>query len=542
MRLRFTSPPQICMRDQVFDDILCQRDGAGGSMTIKLGQLVETAALRVVRGATDRRLSDITEDSRQATPGCLFIARRGTKVDGRQFVAGAIERGATAVLSEDDSLNVGTATLLCPAGASLPFHEVMAITAECFFGSPSRALTLMGITGTNGKTTTSHLIQQLLINAGWQCGLIGTVFVDDRKSRLPSDLTTPSAIDLSRTLARMVANGCSQVVMEVSSHALHQGRTEALEFDVGIFTNLSGDHLDYHGTMEAYAAAKARLFATLPPGGLAVINADDPFAKTMIAACRAPVRRTRITDAPAPQDGEASASISRLGPASTTAEFTGPWGTFEAEVPLIGRHNVINALQATCVAAWCGVPREALAESLARCAAPPGRLEPVHHPLAPFAVFVDYAHTDDALANVLRAANPVVPEGGRLTVVFGCGGDRDRTKRPRMAAVACKLAERVFITSDNPRTEDPQAIVNEVLAGVPGDTAAVVTTEVDRKAAIIRCIAEARTNDVIVIAGKGHEDYQIVGTKKQPFDDRLFAAATLQARFGPVPQPQVSSV
>lgn len=510
-------------------------------MNVELGRLMEEAGLRLASGAADRRLTDITEDSRQATPGSLFVARRGSKMDGREFVADAIARGATAILAEDETVDAGSATLLCPAGAARPFHRVVAATAEAFFGSPSNSVTLIGITGTNGKTTTSHLIQQLLLGAGWSCGLIGTVFVDDRKSRLPSDLTTPSAIDLSRTLARMVANGCSQVVMEVSSHALDQGRTEGLEFDVGLFTNLSGDHLDYHSTMQAYAAAKARLFAALPPGGLAIINAEDPSAEVMRVACRAPIRLTRISDAHTPAQGEASAAITRLGPTSTAAQFTGPWGVFEVDLPLIGRHNVSNALQAACVAAWCGVPCDGLAESLARCAAPPGRLEPVHHPLAPFAVFVDYAHTDDALANVLRAAGPVVPEGGRLTVVFGCGGDRDRTKRPRMAAVACTLAQRVFITSDNPRTEDPESIVQQILAGVPEGTTAEVTTEVDRKAAIVKCIAEARANDVIVIAGKGHENYQIIGTRKYPFNDRLIAQATLEARFGRIPEPQVSA-
>ncbi len=510
-------------------------------MRIALRELVEEAGLRVVRGAADRRFEEITEDSRLVTPGCLFIARGGAKSDGRQFIAEALERGATGILAEEDSLEVGRATLLCPANGASAFGDVMATTAEVFFGRPSSTLTLIGVTGTNGKTTTTHLIRQLLAGAGWKCGLVGTVLTDDGKSRRPSNLTTPSAIDLSRNFARMVANGCSLAVMEVSSHALHQGRTAALEFDLGVFTNLTGDHLDYHGSMEAYAAAKAMLFTSLPPGGLAILNADDPAAETMAAACPAPIRRTRLTDQSAQAgEDEAVAAISMLGPARTSAEFSGPWGTFEIDLPLIGRHNVSNALQAACAAAWCGVPCEVLAQGLSHCTAPPGRLEPVRHPLAPFTVFVDYAHTDDALANVLRAASPTVPDGGRLTVVFGCGGDRDRTKRPRMAVVACRLAERVFVTSDNPRTEDPRAIVEEILAGVPSDSAAEVTVEVDRKAAIVRCIAEARAGDVIVIAGKGHEDYQIIGTKKYPFDDRLIAAATLQARFGPIPEPQAA--
>ncbi len=508
-------------------------------MGVKIDQLVSAAGLRIVRGAADRELTDITEDSRAASPSCLFVVRRGAAADGRQFVADALSSGATAVLSEDESLDAGSATLLVPADASRPYREVIAHTAECFFGSPSSHLTLVGVTGTNGKTTTAHLLQQLMDSAGWQCGLIGTVITDDGATRAPAMLTTPSSIDLSRLLGRMVANRCSQAVMEVSSHALDQGRAAALQFDAAIFTNLTGDHLDYHGSMEAYSQAKAKLFRALPPGGLAVINADDPAADSMVEGCRADVRRTRVTNkSESPVGRDAIARVIALHPTHTSAEFRGPWGAFEIDLPLIGRHNVSNALQATCVAAWCGVSIECIREALAQCSPPPGRLEPVRHPRSPFTVFVDYAHTDDALENVLNAARPIVPQGGRLTVVFGCGGDRDRTKRPRMAAVACRLADRVVVTSDNPRTEDPEAIVREILTGVPDDAKGRVITEVDRRKAIIRCLGEAVANDLVIIAGKGHEDYQIIGRTKHPFDDRLVARATLQARFGEPAQPQ----
>ncbi|MCC6909448.1 MAG: UDP-N-acetylmuramoyl-L-alanyl-D-glutamate--2,6-diaminopimelate ligase [Phycisphaerales bacterium] len=508
-------------------------------MRVKIDQLVSAAGLRIVRGAADRELADVTEDSRAASPSCLFVARSGAAADGRKFVADALAKGATAVLSEDESIDVGSATLLAPADSGRPYREVIATTAECFFGSPSSHLTLVGVTGTNGKTTTAHLLQQLMASAGWHCGLIGTVITDDGAAREPATLTTPSSIDLSRLLSRMVANRCSQAVMEVSSHALDQGRAAALHFDVGVFTNLTGDHLDYHGSMEAYAQAKARLFRALPPGGLAVINADDPAADAMIEGCRADIRRTRVTDkSETPAGRDAVARVMALHPTHTSAEFHGPWGAFEIDLPLIGRHNVSNALQATCVAAWCGVSVDCIREALAHCSAPPGRLEPVRHPRSPFTVFVDYAHTDDAIENVLNAARPIVPDGGRLTVVFGCGGDRDRTKRPRMAAAACRLADRVVITSDNPRTEDPEAIVREILAGVPENAAGKTITEVDRRKAIVRCLAEAQANDLIIIAGKGHEDYQIIGRTKHPFDDRLVARATLQARFGEPAQPQ----
>ncbi len=527
------------MRDGRVPDILCRKPGTDASMNVKVAQLVDGAGLRLVRGAPDRQLSEITDDSRQVTPECLFVARRGTNSDGRQFVSDAIENGATAILSEDDSLDVGSASLLTPRESNKPYQEVIASTAECFFGMPSSQITLIGVTGTNGKTTTAHLLQQLHNHAGWHCGLIGTVMTDDGATRTESTLTTPSSIDLSRLLSRMIRNRCTQAVMEVSSHALDQGRTAGLHFDVGIFTNLTGDHLDYHGSMEAYARSKAKLFDSLPAGALAIINADDPAAESMVQNCRATIRRTRVTDKPGkPKDRDALARIIELRPSHTRAEFRGPWGEFEVDLPLIGWHNVSNALQAVCVAAWCGVSAESIRESLLRCVPPPGRLEPVRHPKSPFTVFVDYAHTDDALENVLNATRPIVPDGGRLTVVFGCGGDRDRTKRPRMAAVACRLADRVVITSDNPRTEDPSAIVDEIRAGVPAELADKVQTEVDRRTAIIRCLGESIANDLIVIAGKGHENYQIIGKTKHPFDDRLIASATLQARFGLASEPQ----
>lgn len=508
-------------------------------MSIKVAQLAEEAGLRIVSGATDRLLSEMTEDSRRVEPSGLFVARRGIKVDGREFVPQAIERGATAVLSDDESLDTGNATLLVPNPGATPFHRVIATTAECFYGWPSSHLTLIGVTGTNGKTTTAHLLQQVLEQAGWKSGLIGTIITDDGEARASSSLTTPSSVDLSRALGRMIRNGCSQAVMEVSSHALDQNRTIALQFDIGIFTNLTGDHLDYHGSMEAYALAKAKLFRALPPGGLAIINAQDPAAEDMVKGCRATVRHTRVSNTPIePGEMDAVACIEELHPRYTKARFGGPFGKFDIDLPLIGRHNVSNSLQAATAAAWCGVSAETICESLSRCLPPPGRLEPIHHPKAPFTLYVDYAHTDDALENVLNATRPIVAEGGRLTVVFGCGGDRDHSKRPRMAAVACRLADRVIVTSDNPRTEDPHAIVNEILTGVPADAQAKVVAEVDRKTAIVRCIGEATTNDLIVIAGKGHEAYQIIGTTKTAFDDRLVASATLQARFGPIGHPQ----
>ena len=541
-----------------------------------LGDLIADLPLRLARrgggdddAATARLITDLTEDSRTATPGCLFIARGGTKTDGRKFIADAIARGAVAVLSDDpnvevpsrvaliltngnpsDAVKTGGPQALASAGAENAeggnsYPALIARLAERFFGNPSARVTLIGLTGTNGKTTTTHLIHQLLNgdrlaasgrrggNGAVQrkCGLIGTVLTDDGRETKPSTLTTPSAIDVSRALARMVAHGCTHAVMEVSSHALDQGRVAALRFDVGVFTNLTGDHLDYHGSMPAYAASKARLFEMLPgerDGGLAVVNADDESAPRMVRDCKARVARCRLSE-----DGqaEARAKVIALHPTGTEVEFVGLWGAFEILLPLVGRHNVCNALQAACVAWRCGLTREDLVEILARVQAPPGRLEPVTRAGEPFGVFVDYAHTDDALENVLSALRPTVPAGGRLTVVFGCGGDRDKTKRPRMATVACRLADRVVITSDNPRTESPGAIIADILTGVPYETRRSVLTQADRRLAIEECIAAAKPRDVIVIAGKGHEDYQIVGTVKRPFDDRIVAREAVDRRL-----------
>jgi UDP-N-acetylmuramoyl-L-alanyl-D-glutamate--2,6-diaminopimelate ligase len=488
-------------------------------------------------GSEGTAIHSIVEDSRAASPGCLFIARCGTRDDGRRYLAEAITAGAAAVLvsavdgpadpagdrlaSENREIRAGGVALLGAADVA----AAGAMLAERFHGDPSAALTLIGVTGTNGKTTTAHLVQQLLQRCGTRCGLIGTVLVDDGRTCAAASLTTPPAVELSAILARMVRHGCRACVMEASSHALEQRRTDGLRFRIGIFTNLTGDHMDYHGTMERYADAKARLFERLPPDGAAVINSDDPAADRMRRTCRAAVLTCSLHGPSA----ACQARVVRESNAGTRAVFRGPWGEFEVDLPLIGRHNVMNALQAAAACAQLGVPADALRDGLAHSAAPPGRLERVAVPDGLFTVLVDYAHTDDALENVLRALRDNVPERGRLRIVFGCGGDRDRTKRPRMAAAACRWADEVIITSDNPRTEDPRAIIDEILRGVPPDANSRVTVEVDRGTAIALAVERARESDVILIAGKGHENDQIIGTTKRPFDDRLVAAAAIRA-------------
>lgn len=502
-------------------------------------------------------VDSISDDSRTVKPGCLFVARSGTANDGRAFVADAIARGAVAVLhtgldpcaDHPDAAHV--ARIAMPEGTDLV--RFAGILADRLEGSPSEWLKLVGITGTNGKTTMAYLVQQFARAAGSPCGLIGTVAIDDGAESTRASLTTPGPIDLAHALGRMVRNGCSACAMEVSSHALDQGRADALQFHTAIFSNLTGDHLDYHKTMEAYAAAKQLLFRRLSPTGTAVINVDDPWSAVMMEGCTANILRCSVRaagEANSTSAPQCTATIHAAQLGWQDATFAGPWGSMRVHLPIVGRHNAMNALQAVAAAWSIGVPAQVIEQALASCAAPPGRLEPVTRPTDPFAVLVDYAHTDDALLNVLTALRPLVGPGGRLVTVFGCGGDRDRTKRPRMMRVACEHSDRVIVTSDNPRTENPEAIIDEVLTGQPtgasgaahaaGKPAVEVIRQVDRAQAIALAVTEARPGDIVLIAGKGHEDYQIIGTQTRPFDDRTEARTALSRGAGSTPRELVS--
>jgi len=491
-------------------------------MEATIQSLVEGLPVRLRRGRGETTILELTEDSRAVCPGSLFIARRGRSFDGTQFIPDAVARGAAAVLHDGaPAVESGPCDLVCEDPAA-----VTPTIAERFFGSPAARLRLIGVTGTNGKTTTATLIRDLLNRFDLRCGLIGTVEVDDGRTRAPASLTTPGSIDLSRMLSRMVKNTCRAAVMEASSHALDQGRTAALSFDIAIFSNLSGDHLDYHKTLERYSDAKAILFASLAERAVAVVNADDPHAQRMLRDCRANVIRTSVQGA-----GDVNARILAKSASGTRILVQADSVAMEMHLPLVGTHNVSNALQAAAAVHACGVPMCEALRALESCSAPPGRLEPVRTVgLNGPAVLVDYAHTDDALDNVLRAVRDTLPPDGKMWVVFGCGGDRDQTKRPRMAAVACRLADRIVITSDNPRTEDPQRIIEQIRAGVPKKRAEQTIEIVDRRHAIFHAVAHAVERDVIVIAGKGHEDYQIIGTVKIPFDDRIIAQEALRER------------
>lgn len=517
---------------------------------MNLGVLMEGLKARAAGGPSPEsvRICDITDDSRTVVPGSLFIARAGTKADGRKFIPDALAAGAAAVLTDDPGVKLPPKITLVVAD-DVPI--VSAQMSERFYGSPSSKLDLIGVTGTNGKTTTAHLIHQILNGTGVRCGLIGTVVIDDGVEVAPATLTTPPASELSRTFARMVETQCKAAVMESSSHALDQSRVAALHYDIAIFTNLTGDHLDYHKTMDAYAAAKAKLFEMLPGDGWAVVNAEDAAAPRMLRDCKARVLRCSIQDGTVPRQAvswsnrdaghqECVATIRSMTMNGTRILMSGPWGKFEMTTRLIGRHNVMNALQAVAACYAGGVQAGALERQLSVAVAPPGRLEPVTASGDPFAVLVDYAHTDDAMRKVLETLAPLVhdrgkPGGGRLSIVFGCGGDRDKTKRPRMGSAAVELADLVYITSDNPRTERPSDIISEILEGVDDSHRSKVTVDADRRHAIHRAIEDARPGDILLIAGKGHEPYQIVsdgrgGTITHHFDDREVARAALTER------------
>lgn len=526
-----------------------------------LGQLISGLAISVeapggpASAAGDWsaiRITDITEDSRTVMPGSLFIARKGERSDGRAFASGAARAGAAAVLSETPApaLHLGPhdAAPVMLTTDNLPL--ITAQLAERFYGSPASKLAMVGVTGTNGKTTIAFLIHRLLNDLGVRTGMMGTVLIDDGTEVAAAQLTTPMALEVSLTLSRMVEAGCSACVMEASSHALDQCRVGApggARFRIGVFTNLTHDHLDYHGTMERYADAKAVLFAGLPTaeqGGLAIVNADDEWSERMIRDTRARVVRCTMRTRHSAGEPVADWSARIIGGdlTGTQVEIFGPWRSAGGEpwrvrLPLIGAHNVMNALQAAAVVVGLGIDEARMRDALGRVAAPPGRLEPVSPPESPLAVLVDYAHTDDALRRVLTLMRATVAARGkgRLWCVFGCGGDRDRTKRPKMGALAAELSDVAIITSDNPRRENPRTIIDEILAGVRPEWRSRVIIEEDRALAIARAVAGASEGDMVLIAGKGHEEYQIVpdgkgSTIKKDFSDRQEARKALSAR------------
>jgi UDP-N-acetylmuramoyl-L-alanyl-D-glutamate--2,6-diaminopimelate ligase len=501
-----------------------------------LAALPAELAPRELHLADDPPVRGLSIDSRRVAPGDLFVALPGQHTDGHRHVPEALRLGATALLLERplEGLPAGVGVARVP-----DTRRALAPLAAHFFGHPSQELTLIGVTGTNGKTSTTYLVESMLACAGRRTGVIGTVERRYAGLRQRTVNTTPESLELQRTLRSMLDARVEAVVMEVSSHGVALGRIEGCRFRVGAFTNVTQDHLDFHGTMDEYLAAKLRFFRChLAPASVAVLNADDPSASAFEAAAKEAGAR-RIFVSRRPGAGEVALAAADVRLAGTRARLELEGRPLELALPLVGEFNLENLLVAAGIALGLGLAPEAIAAGAAACPQVPGRVERVGagEPGVP-TVLVDYAHTPDAVEKLLRAVRPLAR--GRLIVLFGCGGDRDRGKRPLMAQAVARFADRVILTSDNPRTEDPLRILADVEAGLgalrraePGglaDASGAYTCVLDRREAIELAVGLAAPGDTVVLAGKGHEDYQIVGRERLPFDDRVEARRALALR------------
>jgi UDP-N-acetylmuramoyl-L-alanyl-D-glutamate--2,6-diaminopimelate ligase len=489
----------------------------------------------------DAPCTGVTHDSRRVSPGSVFVALRGQKVDGLSFASQAVARGAVAIVAEQQPVSPLAVPVVVVPNARL----ALALLAAEFYGHPSRQMQVIGITGTNGKTTTSYLAQAIFEAAGIRCGLMGTVAYRIGDRTVEATRTTPEAPEVQALMRQMVEAGCGACLMEVSSHALALHRVDGIRFAAGVFTNLTRDHLDFHADMEDYFAAKRRLFTLLPEEASAVINVDDPRGPALADSLTSPA-----DTAPGPASAEATSrkkaraisygivKTADVSPGPLSFSLSGlhfdvrtPQGTVKVRSRLVGRPNVYNILAAVAVTSALGVPLEAIERGLATLPGVPGRFELASSPEDDITVVVDYAHTDDALRNLLETARAMATN--RLITVFGAGGDRDRTKRPLMGMVAARLSDTVVITSDNPRSEDPARIIEEVKRGADAETRqsnAEIVTVVDRGEAIARAVRNAAPRDVVLIAGKGHEKYQEIGGRTLPFDDVAVAREALAAR------------
>jgi UDP-N-acetylmuramoyl-L-alanyl-D-glutamate--2,6-diaminopimelate ligase len=494
-----------------------------GDVVDTLGTLLATPPAAGLEAAAETPVSAIAYDSRRVVPGSVFVALKGLKADGGAFAEQAVARGARAIVSESAK----------PADVTVPWivvHDArlaLALLADRFFNHPSRRMPVIGVTGTNGKTTTAYLLCAILDAAGLRAGMLGTVAYRIAGEDREASRTTPEAPDVQQLLNEMHEHGSKSAVMEVSSHALSLKRVDGMRFAAGVFTNLTRDHLDFHEDMEAYFAAKRRLFEMLPSGAPGVINIDDPRGASLVEICSRPITYA-INGKADVTPGPIEMTLAGLG-----VDIKTPRGIVPVTAKLVGRPNVYNILAATATAMALDIPTEAIARGIANLSGVPGRFEVVSQPGDDVTVVVDYAHTDDALRNLLETARPLASQ--RLVTVFGCGGDRDRSKRPLMGMVAARLSDVVVITSDNPRSEDPKRIIEEIERGIPAGAQAstrapIVESVVERADAIERAIGIATTGDVVLIAGKGHERYQQIGDRVLPFDDGAVARAVLARR------------
>ncbi len=462
---------------------------------MKLSEIIKGTKATILHGTPDTEIGSICSDSRKAAPGALFIAVKGCSADGHDFIPAALQAGASAVVDAS--------------------RKDLALCADNFYGHPSGKLELIGITGTNGKTTTVTLLYNLLRSLGYECGLLSTIanYVGSRRSETAN--TTADPITINSLLSEMVDSGCQYCFMEVSSIGLEQERVAGLEFRMGIFSNLTHDHLDYHKTFAEYLRCKKLFFDNLAPEAVALINADDKNGSVMVQNCSARVVTYSCRSA---ADHHCKVIEENFDGMLLRIDGTETW------VRLVGRHNAYNLLAIYSAAVEMGTPKEEVLLALSRLEPAPGRLEVIHGP-RDLAVVIDYAHTPDALENVLRTLRDVAPKR-ELICLFGCGGDRDRSKRPEMAAIAEKLADKVVVTSDNPRTEDPEAIIEEIMTGFRSLKNVVRIT--GREDAIRAAIQFAPDGATILLAGKGHETYQIIGREKRHFDEREIVKSVLQ--------------
>jgi UDP-N-acetylmuramoyl-L-alanyl-D-glutamate--2,6-diaminopimelate ligase len=488
---------------------------------MQLKILAASIPVRQVIGTLDRNVESIAYDSRRVQRNGLFVALRGEKTDGHQFLEQAIERGASVIVTERVEKHPRATCLVVDDTRS-----AMADLAATFYGFPAAKLKMAAVTGTNGKTTTTFLIKHICEKAGLHCGLIGTVRYEIGQRVLPATRTTPESLDLQELLAQIANAGCKAVAMEVSSHALAQERARGLEWDVAVFTNLTQDHLDFHGSMENYFEAKAKLFTQLAQQKdkqkpVAIVNIDDRYGEQLL---RKIDKKVSVVTFGMGQRADFRASNYRMEFGGTSYQLDARGKSYLVRVPLIGRFNVANSMAALAAANALGLSLREAVLSLGKSPQVPGRLEAVPAKRQ-FQVFVDYAHTPDALLNVLKTLRELEPK--RLIVVFGCGGDRDRQKRPLMGEVVDRHADFAIITSDNPRKEDPDAIIAEVEKGFRSDHYEKVA---DRTEAIRRAMAIAKPRDIVLIAGKGHENYQEFADHTVPFDDIQVARRALEDR------------
>jgi len=504
---------------------------------MKLAQLLGCQPDALVTGDSDIEIRGLCYDSRQVGPGAVFFALRGVQSDGSEFVEAAVKGGAVAVVADRPCAVAGATVVQVPDA-----RRAMSLMAAVFYGHPTAGLPVVGITGTNGKTTTTYLVEGILERAGHPAAVLGTISYRFGALTLPAPNTTPESVDLQKILRELVDLGARGVVMEVSSHSLEQHRPDGCLFDVAVFTNLTRDHLDYHLDMESYFASKLRLFTDLlaPTDGKplrrAVVNLDDPFGPRIAEAASAPVLSYAMA-------GEADLTVAEVdfSVRGIRCRINTPVGEIAIASELLGRFNLYNILAAVGAGLALGLPRDAIRAGIEGHKRVPGRLERVENGQG-ITVLVDYAHTGDALENVLSTIAELKTD--RIITIFGCGGDRDKGKRPVMGEIAARYSDLAIITSDNPRTEDPQAILDDVRAGVaplnlreysPEELAGgfrekgFATIE-SRRAAVRAAILAARPGDIVLLAGKGHEDYQIIGIRKFHFDDREEAAAALELR------------